>query len=285
MPFKITLIFEQPTGPGGGGTGTETRVAGWTESLWTAASTPAGFLPQLYDAGAWGLGLCNSRALCLPAEGEIVGQRYAPFDVNLNRIGKAQTANRVFPGQSYATDLPNMALNCSSPSGNSSNVRHFRIQDIPDNQITFGEYTPNFDYNFNIVNYLNELAAWEFLGQDLTVPIYPVSQVDTAGNWTTIPAHGFLVGDKIQYRRILSNLGQKLYSGTAIVTAIGPAANQFKTAWPLGLAGSGGTVRKYVPKLFPMLPTPSATWSRVVSRKVGRPSAGFRGRRSKRKAS
>lgn len=273
--FKCTFLFNGPTGPGaGGGASTETRVAGWSESLYLSATNVTVSTPQV-------LAFLNRRSLLLPDNSRITGVRIA----DVSAVGKAQLFAVNYPGPGgRPTDYPSIALLCTAGTSAGNNVRRFTIRSIPDDQVTFGEFTPDAGYLANLTNFFNiGLNGWSFKALDLSTANLPIVDITTGGLLTSTALYpGIAVGDEIRIYKTVPGATFQKTSLNATVLNFLPLTNQIQLLnWKLG-ACEGGSYRKLT-YFYPPIDVTTVVASRIVTRKVGRPSIGFRGRRSKRR--
>jgi len=281
MPFKVTLLLQDSTGITSTGTVLASQhIGGWSESYYSSVGSITQLRSRLITAGSWGIGLLPARAALLPSTGQIVGYRIATV---FPRSGRTQTASAAWPGQFAAnTDVPQMAVMCTAQSTTTSNIRRFALRGIPDFQVTYGEYTPSVTYQAAMTAFLNELSAWQFVGQDFAVTNFPIVNVTAGGVVTVAGSMTFAVGDAVQIlSTVLDASGRKFTFKTKVTVGV-TAGNQVTVAnWPL-LPSTGGIFR-FLNYLLFNIDGANATADRAAVRKVGRPFGQYRGRRSKRK--
>lgn len=278
--FKVVLLFQDSTGAGAGGPTPAQHLGGWSESFISKASDITSLNLFLYEPGVWGAGLCPARASLLPFSASIVGQR---ISIILPKTGSSQTRGRTFPGLPlYKTDVPQMALQCTVPAVGAVNVRRFSIRCIPDFQVDYGEFSPDFPYDTFLKTYFNELKQWSFTGQDFTQTVYQVADIDANGLLSTVGNNTIQIGDTVAVQGFKIAFPPTIVSFKRTVTAVGPTANKFTLDNWVGAAGVGGTVRKVSYAVYDM-DGANAVAARISVRKVGRPFGQYRGRRSKRK--
>lgn len=262
--FKNTMIFALTTG----GTVAPQRVGGWTESWYTSGVDP---LQSQF------LNLCQFRAALLPSSAAIVGQRYQRVDP----VGQSVTGSTTYPGGiGLDTDVPQMGLLISCRS-NLLNIRKFILRGIPDGQVTFGAFTPSTFYRGLLLDFFDRLtaASWQFQGRDKTFQRFKLASVSTVAGitkLTTVDAANWLVG------QTLAISGARLTSGLTVSkkVIVGTVADPFTyeiQGWGLDDTMGGSAVRYSL--VFPVVTAVDV--SRATVRKVGRPSNGYRGRRSK----
>jgi hypothetical protein len=275
MPFKITTLHQQATGPAAGGTSTVEHIAGWSESFYSLLTSPGAIIANL--EAATGYLWARSRLMCFA--GQILGYRLAQVDP---RTGRAQTRSTIWPGVAmYQPDLPQASVLVSVPSATSGNIRRFAIRGVPDSQIVDGEYQPDTNYQGLVNNFFAELSNWAFRGQDLTLPRYNILSINGSGVMTLTADPSWATGYQVQISNTFSDLtGEKISAKKVIATASG--ATITLQGWPSGLSCTGGTVRRILYNTYAM-DGGNAQVARATVRKVGRPFGEYRGRRSKRR--
>jgi hypothetical protein len=218
----------------------------------------------------------------LPLAGQIIGYRLAPFDVTTGRSGRSQTSSSIWPGVAFRQpDVPQMSLLCSVNAASASNVRRFGIRSIPDSEVVNGEFQPDPGFASQLADFFTQLSNWQFVGRDLTTPVYNVLSISVGGVVITAPANTLATGDKVRFKNVKITLTGQLVSFTTTVIATGVGTFTIQD-WP-AVDATGGTVTALKYALFTMDGS-SASVVRVSTRKVGRPFGQYRGRRSKRRA-
>lgn len=280
MPTKVTLLFTQPTGPGAGQTGTgRTRVGGWSESYICDLTDLALVRARVYSSGAWGFGLANARSLLLPRMGAIVGER---FQQVLPKIGSSATDAVRRVGSTWDTDVPNMALLVHASSSIQNSIRRWALKDIPDTQVTFGEYSPLPAYKSVVDIFLAEMNSWGFAVQNATAAKSDILTITAAGLVTLPAASPFVVNDVLNFHKCQYLLAFNTFSFKRKVLSLGPLPTQFTIQDPLGVDLINGDCQR-VQLVYSPISTSSAVADKVCVRKIGRPFDQFRGRRSKRR--
>lgn len=262
MPaIKHTMLIEQITGSET--LATAQRVGGWSESWYSPT-----FVPQTFNR------LCARRAAMLSSSARIVGQRYQQVDP----AGPSSTGATVFTGNvGLAADIPQMALFCRCRSTGVRNIRPFYIRGISDPRVQFGEFVTDPVFAAAFTAFVQQLKrdTWSFRGRDFDQPRVPVFQISSSGVFTLTQDLTFAVGDLLQFNRV-KNVAGRFVSFKGYVTNRVDARNGTVAGYPAG-GTTGGKCGKVVP-IYPVVS--DVEQNRIVTRRVGRPFTGFRGRRS-----
>ena len=268
--YRYTMIFQYLSGPSSGPA--LNLKGGWSESVyWSSfgASQQNAFQQ-----------LAQARAALLPARSFVSGLRYQRVDPT----GSAQTQSVNYPGGNTAnavnSDIPQMALLLRVGASGYSNIRSMRIAALPDTMVQFGEFVPTADpaWSAAFVGYTQLLSTWAFRAQDLTQPITPLLSITSAGVCNTNGIVTYALGQKLKIKRALDTFNSP--KGGFVTVTVPSTGSMFTvTGWTHGSC-LGGVVQPYVP-IYPTIVASPASISRVVVRKIGRPSLGYRGRRSR----
>lgn len=249
------------------------RIAGWSESYYTA---PGSSMTQTIS---YFRSLCQDRARLLPEGAEIVGQRYQQVDP----VGSSQTGSEVFPGAAgLAQDYPGLAMFFRVPAVATRNISPLSLRGLPDARVVRGEYYSAQTYDRAIAAFLGRLnnSVWRFKGRDLSQTAFPLVSIADNGTFTTEENHTLNAGDMVRVLRANEDDGDQVGGRFKIIAPV-TATSGVLYNYNLG-AVKGGKIRKdgvVYPQYGPMVnPIP-----RIVSRKVGRPFTGFRGRASKKR--
>lgn len=273
MPiYRSSLIFAvttQPVNP----IKAFARSGGWSEGFWSTFN-PSGST-QLNQ-------IANLRAAMLPAQVSVTGFRVAVFNIDGNRLQPAGTSagKFLFPGATrYSVDVPQAGLEMSFPAVGAPNNARPVLRGLPDEVVVNGEYSPDPTFSAAFNRYVTALNVngFGFVGRDLASASARVLAI-TAGvvNLSQVLA-GVAIGDFLRFHRVTNTLGRPI-SGAFLVTNI---AGQQYTLSGLGANAvivPSGTARKDTLSFFAYAP---GTFGSVVVKKIGRPSRGYRGRRSK----
>lgn len=269
--FQATSAISTPNSP-------VHRTGSWTESWYlNGNSIPSAISMAIQGpAGGANLGIVPLRASLLGLGASIIGVRFQVVDprgpsqvIAVNYVGTA----------TLKQDIPQMALLVRCPSIGAANVRRFTLRGIPDQYVTEGEYTPDLGFTTAFLSYVAQLTNWVFPGRDLSITPVEILAIDNTGKVTCWGNHGYNVNDKVRILRTM-DAKHKLQGGLFQVSGTGPTAIEFTVRnWVLG-ATTGGHVRKEN-KAYLQPDVANTSVSRVVTRRVGRPFAGYRGRQSK----
>jgi hypothetical protein len=277
MPTKVVILFQQ-TSVESAGSGSINyqpiaRTGGWSESMY-GPDTVSSVLNILFGPRAGIPPLLAARATCLSAQGRIVGVR-----LYSGGAGKGQLVAASFAGPTTRpADVPSMALLCSATQPTSGLSRRWTIRGVPDGEVTTGEFAPSMSYAVQIATYFDSLQGmgWMAAVESGRVDIFTV---DTNGNVITTGVHGFAVGNLVTFKNVLKTTTGKRVGGVFEVETIGPLGTNFKVRnWTFGAATSGNA--SLVTQQFQSFTGSIRSGVRVTNRKVGRPFAGYRGRRS-----
>jgi len=262
VAYKYTLLFQMTTNAGG--QSQTTRTGGWSESVYK----------DTINQGAMNA-LCQTRAAMLPPQALIVGQRIQ----QVFPAGASQTAGRRYPGSFGSdNDMGQAGMLLTGRARTGANVRRWRIGGVPDDQITFGEYVPKNGWNPLLGAYLSVLSFnFGFMGRDLTARPLAVVSISALGEVLLAEAMTVSPGDEVALRDVLMP-NDFTSSGRFKVVDTTDALN-FKIRGWKPLVGTGGTALNVTARSYlQFADTSLLTVSHVVSRKIGRPLAGFRGR-------
>lgn len=266
--LKCSMLFNSATNRSGDNS--RTRTGGFSESF---------YLNMAYgqDARDAMQRLCLKRALLLPTGTNIVGQQYSTVDP----VGPSATQSRLFPGTAgYAADVPQMSAQCRGFSNDARNVSKLTIKAIPDAWVVEGELFLLPLNKGTFTNFFNQLRddGWCFRGRNLSYATYPLMQITALGAMTLETVPGGL-GDFVRVLRTETASGVRT-GGRYRILSVEPDGRTFNLAnWDLG-ATTGGSVRRDG-IVYP--PYAGAELVQAVTRKVGRPFGGYRGRASKRR--
>lgn len=273
---RLTAIFQLTTAPPDL-TFSQPHTAGWTESFYTTLN-PSGYNTP------WNLTL-NRRARLLPNQASILGFRTQQFTLTGNKLipGGATSGKYLYPGNPVlTTDLPQVALELSFTGAGVPNTSRPVLRGIPDIIMQGGEYTPFPAFSAALTQYIASLVGtnFGFVGRDLSQQAIKVQSI--VGNVLTTqgPIPGWAVNDYIRLFRV-TNLVKVPVKGS-FTSTVGAGANQYVLhGYTGGDCGASGTVRR---DLIAYFNYGAGTFGRALVKKVGRPSQGYRGRRSKSRA-
>jgi len=172
-----------------------------------------------------------------------------------------------------------MALTFVIPCVATANARRFTLRGVPDTNVQGGEYNPVGGYGYKIANFVTETGNWYTFARNLNVVSIPLASVDALGNVVTNAPITLLPNDVVTIRQA-DRGGGAFGTGAFFVDTVTDTTHFKIRGWNFG-ATVKGTVRpaSYAYRQL----SPSAVVNPVVVvRKVGRPSAGYRGRASAR---
>lgn len=263
MLFQLATNVDSPTAP-------LRRIGGWSEGAYDEETT-AELIRSNVES------LCAKRAAMLPKGGSIIGQRYQI----VGNTGPAQTVGKVFPGRATAVaDIPQMAVQLTCVGTGVINKRKWVAAGIPDDQVKQGEYTPDSVYRTVMGKFIAELEGFKFKARDHSIARKAILTV-AAGVFTFTDDHGYVIGDDIEITGVMV-ADQRVAKFRSKVATV-PTGKTLTTtiAWPYG-NGTDGSAQK-VAAFYPTIAPKGVSIDYARTRKIGRPSTGYRGRRSKRR--
>jgi len=276
MKAKVTLLMQIVTGSTPWSI-EQQRIGGWSESVYYDGPSVSDLYAKVIGpTGTGSPSLCSARAGMLPTQGRIVGQRFQFLDP----LGPSKSLSQGFSGgSSQSTDIPQMALLCKVPATDSPNIRNLILRGIPDSQVQYGEYVPDSTYRAAVTRYFTAFSMFRFRANvpaNLDQTIISISSGGVAYLYfgpLTVSA-----GSIIKLNRVVLANGST-FSGQVVVESVGPGANELKIKdWTMG-ATTGG--KWNIPNTaYPAVDASNITISRIITRKVGRPSVGYVGRAS-----
>lgn len=273
MAVKMTMLIQHQTNVGGPA-GALVRLGGWSESWYQPGTNIAAARALAINGpGDFGGGILAARAALLPTGSRVVGQRYQLVDPR----GPAQSDAQQYPGISEENaDVPQMGLLLKVPGTGVGNIRNQILRGLPDIFVRLGEFAPTAPFTALLTTFFLRLGDWYFRGRDLTQTAFTIISISSVGLVTTQLPHGYAVNDRVRILRTLTAAGN-VVGMLGYVQAVNSATTFTLNVWTHGSA-VGGTVRKEV-IIFPQVQDEGISISRVVTRRVGRPFVGYRGRR------
>lgn len=268
--YKYTMIFNYLSGSGN--PGDLNLKGGFSESVYRPTATDA-------DLNAF-KALARIRARMLPLRAYISGLRRQRVDPS----GPGNTVSVNYPGGAgggnWASDIPQMALLLRVNGVDVTNVRSMRLRAIPDDMVTLGEFKPEPLFRTFLLAYLTALGGWRFRGSDLTQPEIALTSIAADGTYTAAADITPTVNGYVKIKNTVSDDGFD-YNGRYKVRSVtsNRVGRLFK--WNGGDVLQG-TISLVVP-VYPVIAGNADSISRMVAAKVGRPSLGYRGRRSRRR--
>jgi len=270
MFVKCTMLFEATTNFGT--TNGRSRQCGWSESYYTSPLSSNTLLIRAFHQ------LCELRARLLPQGSVIVGQRYQEVDP----VGASSTGSKEFPGGTAApADFPGLAMYLRMPAVESRNFSPVSLRCLPDERVVKGEYDKETVYNSALVNFLKKLNAsiWRFRGRDLSQIAYPLLSIADNGTFVTEAGTALLGSQMVRVLRTNTSTG-KQRGGRYKISSMISSSSGILLDWDLGDTTEGKI--RLDAEVFPQYGLIADPKPRIVSRKVGRPFSGFRGRASNR---
>jgi len=272
---RHTSIFQVTTAP----TNLDRAVphtGGWTESIWCA--------DDVGDEEALRRYRLARRAL-LPRQAKIIGSRKQNFNLVNGALipGGAASTGSDFPGNSsYSTDLPQVSLQTVLSNPAYVNTSRQMLRCIPDDQMSFGEFQPSSAFLRLLNTYLGSLRSTNFYfpGRDLDQPKARVLAI--AGAAVTVDAvpAGTVADSFVRLLFVKSDTGLPLIGRFRVANVAGNIITL--TVAPGGtVTKANGFLRRDVLGFFYIV---TSGYTRARVKKIGRPSEGYRGRRSKARA-
>jgi hypothetical protein len=274
MPVKYTMVFQLTTAPTNL-TRAIPHTGGWTESVWASVDTSQ--VQRAFDL------LLTRRRTILPPQASIVGYRVQNYTIAGNKLipGGARSGSLQNPGNSaLACDLPQVSLDIKLFNPSRVAGSRYVIRGMPDTCMINGEYQPTSSFAGLVTQFANQFTngIWIIIGRDRTQPAQRVVGLNGASVDVDALIPGVGAEDFIRFLRVYDDSGNPV-KGVFRVTAapvglryvVAPAPNRL-------LTGASGLVRKDAIGIAAI-----TEWevSRARVKKIGRPSQGYRGRRSK----
>lgn len=283
MAIKVVMLFGQTTRAGASspsvGYASRQHMAGWSEHVWYNGDNVTTLIAALRSGDTAVLGLLPARAACLSEAAQILGVR-----LYQGGAGRGQFVAANYPGLFIGQDIPQMALLMKGQSAAGA-ARLFTLRGIPDRQVVNGELSPSPLFTTTLRQYIDALVRFHFLAGTVGTAVYEVATITAGGLVSLMVANPYAIGAWVDFRRLIGADGRER-KARAQITAIGPLGTQFSVGntsnpWTLG-ATFGGSVTQKTKTLYQFSSTATAV-SRIVTRRVGRPSELYRGRASNRR--
>lgn len=274
--YKCSLVLSVVTTP------TQAQVSsphagGWSEQFWRNGDALTLQQAQL---------IAQARANMLPRQCQVIGMRQQLYQIvgNILRPGGSAIYTIVRPGASnWNVDVPQACLNLVLTAAGSANKGRYTLRGLPDDVVENGEFAPDNAFTLRLTQWRQLLASngIGFIARDLAAVTTDVLGSATV-NVVVRSTAGLAANDYVRFLKV-HNLAGESVEGSFQVGAI-VDGTQFTTIPALAeTLAQGGKVRK---DLLVFLATSEVGVGRVGVRKIGRPSSGYRGRRSRmRKAS
>lgn len=281
MPTKIVILFQQSTTPGASAPAINyapvVRVGGWSESLYGPDSISA-VIAGLKGPRTGGiLPLLDARAGMLTTGASIIGVRLYG-----GGSGKGSLLAASVKGNNGFSDQPNVCLQMSATSLTSGQSRRWTVRGYPDADIKFGEYDPAVAGSTDrIRSYFQSLADFGWLEQTNTNQV-TLFNIDATGLVKANAVIGFNIGNIVTLKNVTISATGNRKGGKFVVEAGGSLNTEFKIkGWTSG-AGTGGTA-SITGSAFTSFTTATLSVVRASIRKIGRPFAAYRGRKSRKR--
>lgn len=271
--IKYTQVFEQSSTSFDGGSG---RNAGWSETLYYDGNTITSAFNQA------GFDLDKARAKLLVANAAIVGERAAIIDP---KAGTRTWDIRYKGNPSWANDVPQMAahvtLRAALPA---MNRRETILRGIPDVLVENGEYRPDADFEKALKAYVDILASgWKFRVFDRANATKQAIDSITADGIVDLGAPRLFGANDtyLNMRGARDEYGHR-FSGRFTWKPHADITKLKLMGWTQGpvtftkgelIADKWAYVGIQTLEMLELTP-------RIIVRKVGRPSSGYRGRRT-----
>jgi len=252
------------------------KTAGWSESFWFTSDI-------LLNTQAW-INVLQRRASMLPQNSAIVGHRFSRYEISGNRlIPKGSVAADLnYVGSSRrVTDVPSMCLQLNCTAVGKSNRNRVNCVGIPDSEVVGGEYAATAAYQRLVEQFTTEVlrSGACFLGRDMLAPTSKIASIDAGVVTLDNALAGAVVGSYLRLSRVRTSLNLPL-SGAFRVAAVAGTAYTLQGLGNIS-AERSGTARL---DLAVLCQYESLQVAQIRNRKVGRPSKGYRGRSSRRRA-
>lgn len=279
MAIKVVILFQQTTQfqppEESLNYATIPRTAGWSESLYGPddVSLVIRMLkgprvdPAIFP-------LLQARANLLNNQSAIIGAR-----LYQGTTGKGKLVAASYNGNNGLEDQPGVSLLVSATSLATGQSRRWQMRGMVDDDVVGGEWNPDDDTVHRFQEYIQSLANFGWMAQTNAnqlkiLDIDPTGLVRTEG---TVP-WAILTDVTIKNSTQIST-GRRV-GGKFRITAV-PSTKSFQVSgWTFGDT-TGGTV-SIVSSAFQSFGSSTISVVRTSFRKVGRPFAGYRGRRSRR---
>lgn len=281
MATKIVILFQQTTVPGAGSAPVNyapvARTGGWSESMYGPDSVAA-VIAGLNGPRSGGVKpILQARANVLSRNANIIGVR-----LYQGGAGKGQLVAAAWAGNNGPSDQPNICLQCSATSLTSGQSRRWTLRGFPDADVVQGEWNPTAsDTPARLVDYFNSLAGFGWMQRTYTSKVN-INTIDADGVVWADAVIGYGIGQKVTLNNVTVDATGNRIGGTFRVIAGGGLNTQFKvTPWTYGTARGG--IAYIAGKEFQDFAGSLKSVVRASVRKIGRPFAGYRGRKSKRR--
>lgn len=280
MAIKIVILFQQTTQfqppEESVNYATIPRTAGWSESLYGPddVSLVIRLLkgPRVDPAV---FPLLQARANLLNNQASIIGAR-----LYQGSAGKGQLVAASYNGNNGAEDQPGASLLLSATSTTTGQSRRWLMRGMVDDDIVGGEWNPDDDTVHRFQEYKASLAQFGWMAQTNANEL-KILDIDNTGLVRTEGTVPWAILTDVTIKNTTAIATGRRVGGKFRISAV-PNTKSFQvTNWPYGDT-TGGRV-SIVSSAFQTFGNATFTVVRTSFRKVGRPFAGYRGRKSRRR--
>lgn len=283
---KVVVEFQgRSIMPPGVGAGTYWQTASNLPSLgYAAAPHVYGYSESYWRDSGLDAAFAFTRDFFAPRRAALLAPSSAIVQVRLydGGTGSGVIKPLVRPGTAQDTDLAQVAVLVQSTQSAVPTQRRWWVHNIPDSQVTGGEFQPTPTYAALFALYLQAMSSCQYLSQ-VPTNVMNIASVTAGGLVNYTANHPYNVGQWLLVRRTTASATGRRVGGSFQVASIGPGSTQLTLAgWDKGETAGG---RTWIP-----VGTLSAIGSisampqvrRGGTRRVGRPSGQYRGRQSAR---
>ena len=285
MPLRCTLLLSVTTQP-------SDRVAasphsgGWSESFYRLTDAPV----SQQQMQRW----ASARAALMSGLASVTGWRQQVVTISGNRLlpGGASSGTLNVPG-AWGTSLnaPQDSLMVYYTVANHPGTVRAKLAALPDSVVLQGEYQPDVVFKRDLTHYFTHIVRdqqFAAITRDLSVTTARVLSIQPgvpAAGQATITVSGAIVseGEYLITHRVRDDSGQPV-SGSwyvrTVVEATGTIGVYVVDGYQAGKVGVPNGLAR-VDRLIANVLT-GGNPGRLSVRKIGRPTVGYRGRRSKR---
>jgi hypothetical protein len=265
MPIKVTMVFTQSTNKNNT-TVQAVRVGGWSESHYWPNQD---FAAAISAANV----LASMRAALLTPAAFITGLRFQ----QVAPVGPSQSLQTSIAGTSdVQADIPQMALQINIPGNGVRNISRIKLRGIPDARVVEGELSMTNAFQSSLGIFVSQLRLFQFYGRDLSLPSYPLLNILADGTFFTEGNTILLAGDMVRVMRTVYHDGT-FRGGRFQIASMAGLKSGILRNWP-GDPVKGGKIREDGNAFFTYA-SDSYSIGRISTKKVGRPSTGYVGRR------
>jgi hypothetical protein len=269
---KLTNIFQYTSQPKNASQAIP-HTGGWSESVWTTLN-PSGY------NGLWTT-MAQRRACLMCSAAAIVGYRVSLYTISGNKLLPKGTSSGTWllPGIAAQADLPQAAFDIIGANSGVPNTSRLTLRGVPDDALSGGEIDFPSGYKAFVTSYQNSLLGnnFGFIGRDLSQPAARIKSY--LNNVLTLdgPIGGVAGASWLRFHRCYDVTGEPV-KGTYLIDTIAGNVYTLHAGPTQVVSAPSGTARI---DLITYIPYTSFTTGRASVKKVGRPSQGYRGRRSK----